>query len=360
MPKFHHCLTALAAILALLIPPTMALADVQNAPKGNAQRQISEQTKPDKATAKNGPKKSENNPNSERIAQALRQDYEPNPAIWRLADDDTTIYLFGTIHILPKGFRWRSDALEAVIAEADELVLESTEDDDDMAGMITGIIGTMLEATAERGPLSSLLDEENRPKLEKLSGQIGIPNDMIEIMPVWLLSFFTFYDAAEDYGSINEYGVETVLTADFKEKAKPISAIEDASAVMAAMSAVDETEMVAELNSALSAWDGEGPLFGTVEESALTSDPAAYFADDHGWAQGRTSAMEAGLSREELGDAFYNVLLVDRNRAWAEWLDQRLEQPGTVLVAVGAGHLAGPDSVQVMLDQRGLATERIR
>ena len=35
----------------------------------------------------------------------LIQDYEPAPAMWRLADADTTIYLLGTIHLLPEGFR---------------------------------------------------------------------------------------------------------------------------------------------------------------------------------------------------------------------------------------------------------------
>ncbi|MEC7398433.1 MAG: TraB/GumN family protein, partial [Pseudomonadota bacterium] len=39
--------------------------------------------------------------------------------------------------------------------------------------------------------------------------------------------------------------------------------------------------------------------------------------------------------------------------------DERLDRPGTVLVAVGAGHFFGPKSVQVMLAERGLAAERL-
>ncbi|HEY0114242.1 MAG TPA: TraB/GumN family protein, partial [Allosphingosinicella sp.] len=41
------------------------------------------------------------------------------------------------------------------------------------------------------------------------------------------------------------------------------------------------------------------------------------------------------------------------------WLAQRMERPGTVLFAVGAGHLAGRDSVQSMLAARGIQARRI-
>ena len=42
---------------------------------------------------------------------------EPRPALWLLADEDTQIYMFGTIHILPPGFRWRSTALDKAVGE---------------------------------------------------------------------------------------------------------------------------------------------------------------------------------------------------------------------------------------------------
>ena len=48
-----------------------------------------------------------------------------------------------------------------------------------------------------------------------------------------------------------------------------------------------------------------------------------------------------------------------RNRNWARWLQQRMERPGTVLFAGGAGHLAGPESVQRMLAERGIQARRI-
>src|SRR5688572_3865570 len=52
------------------------------------------------------------------------------PAMWRVADEDTTIYLFGTFHLLPPGHVWRTAALDQALAQADELVLEIAASDD--------------------------------------------------------------------------------------------------------------------------------------------------------------------------------------------------------------------------------------
>jgi uncharacterized protein YbaP (TraB family) len=54
------------------------------------------------------------------------------------------------------------------------------------------------------------------------------------------------------------------------------------------------------------------------------------------------------------------VLLTDRNRTWATWLKARLAQPGTIFVAVGAGHLAGKDSVQDVLARSGVTVTRVQ
>jgi len=54
----------------------------------------------------------------------------------------------------------------------------------------------------------------------------------------------------------------------------------------------------------------------------------------------------------------YKALIIDRNVAWSDRLAERLTGSGVSFVAVGAGHLAGTDSVQVQLARRGLTVER--
>jgi uncharacterized protein YbaP (TraB family) len=54
----------------------------------------------------------------------------------------------------------------------------------------------------------------------------------------------------------------------------------------------------------------------------------------------------------------YQRLLVQRNQVWATKIAAMLQQPGTVFIAVGAAHLAGPDSVQVQLRKLGISAQR--
>ena len=71
----------------------------------------------------------------------------------------------------------------------------------------------------------------------------------------------------------------------------------------------------------------------------------------------------AGIDNRELAvkhPAEYKRMVVDRNTRWAATLDSVLKDPGTgtVFVVVGAGHLAGPDSVLKMLEKDGWKVER--
>ncbi|MDQ3140197.1 MAG: TraB/GumN family protein, partial [Pseudomonadota bacterium] len=79
------------------------------------------------------------------------------------------------------------------------------------------------------------------------------------------------------------------------------------------------------------------------------------------WLSGDVAAIAHTFDTElKQAPELRDVLIVKRNAAWAQWIDDRLEQPGTVMVAVGAGHLAGSDSVQAMLKTRGIEARRLQ
>ncbi|RYE55912.1 MAG: TraB/GumN family protein, partial [Rhizobiaceae bacterium] len=78
------------------------------------------------------------------------------------------------------------------------------------------------------------------------------------------------------------------------------------------------------------------------------------------WSRGDERAIARAFAEDkDLTPRLREVLLRQRNANWTTWLKERLATPGTVFVAVGAGHLAGPTSVQRMLAAEGIRVDRI-
>jgi len=141
-------------------------------------------------------------------------------------------------------------------------------------------------------------------------------------------------------------GVEDALTTRFQQAGKPIVGLETPIEQLGYFDGLSEDSQRAFLASML-----EDPTELRGEFDAMLA----------AWARGDERAIVASFDEEaNLTDELRTVLLNKRNARWADWLAKRLEKPGTVMVAVGAGHLAGPESVQAMLQQRGLATKRMQ
>ncbi|MEM6476747.1 MAG: TraB/GumN family protein [Pseudomonadota bacterium] len=283
------------------------------------------------------------------------QDYDPAPAMWKIADEDTTIYLFGTYHVLPEGFRWRTPLLDRIIQETDEVVFESRDDEEPSPGDPIDpdqlrFMALMAEYEAEV-PLSQRISERNRPKLVKLLKDAGIPLSRADYLPPMMTMFgiaVAMYDAA---GSQSSLGVETVIEKEYRANNRPISAIEDPIQVMENLFKIDEDLLITSIEEGLDEWDGCD--FIDFEEMN--------WEGEHAWAQGK---LEGDLMKDMFDDpfskVFYEVLLVDRNREWNEWVKDRMTRPGNLLLAVGAGHMEGPDSLVLMLEADNVSVERIQ
>lgn len=282
------------------------------------------------------------------------QDYEPAPALWKLADEDTTIYIFGTFHILPEGFRWRTALLDKLIAETDEVVFESVEEPraNDAAPSAEEVaFAALFEQFRSEVPLSQRIAERNRTKLQRMLDLAGVTLADVERAPALVTLFAISLASSEAEGSQRSLGVETVIEQEYRANGRPVSAIEDPVAVMGKLFTIDETQMVALLDQALDEWNGCG----------LVQAGRTDWSSEHGWAKGQLGEEElAEMMEDPFSRALYDILLVDRNRAWSDWLAERMTRPGNVLLAVGAGHMAGPDSVLTMIEARGLKAERIQ
>jgi uncharacterized protein YbaP (TraB family) len=289
-------------------------------------------------------------------SEAIVQDYVPDPAVWLLQDEDTRIYLLGTVHVLPEGFRWRSARIDRIVAEADELVIESSDEEDVSADPR---IARMMGSIAKRPRVSERLSPENRGKWLAIGDSLGVDAEAFDRLPPLLsLLGIGFSITREVNGSERQYGVETVLQAQFEEAGKPIGAIESSTEVFLSLLALDEAVLIKQLDRELSQLGGKDPrafLFAPGKDG-----DASTLAMEHRWARGHEVELgPEAFGPDSFGRSMDKTLLDRRNRAWAGWLERRLAQPGTILVAVGAAHLAGRNSLQAMLGRRGLAAERL-
>ncbi|HEU0100026.1 MAG TPA: TraB/GumN family protein [Allosphingosinicella sp.] len=272
---------------------------------------------------------------------------EPRPALWLLADEDTKIYMLGTIHVLPPGFRWRSAAVDRAVGEAAELVVETYEPPG--TGTAAGIEALPGFFAAKPVPLLKRVPRAKRKPLKAAIDASGLPLPVLDRMHSWAAAMtLGIAQMLGEYGvedPAEAPGVEDVLEADFRKAGKPISSVEDGDAVLASMSALPEAVQTQLLLEAIE------PLPAEAE-----GEPAA--PGELEWVAGHDEAMslegEAGFP-----PALFDVLVRRRNAAWTEWLEARLKRPGTLLFAVGAGHLAGRESVQAMLARRGLRVKRV-
>jgi len=265
------------------------------------------------------------------------------PALWKLADADTTIYLFGTFHLLPAGQAWRTPALDSALAASDELVLEVANLDDTAATM-QAVIG--LGVSPGLPPLAERVPPGKRAALAAMVAESGIPGAVLDRLETWAAALALASVTFKRLGLDPKLGVERQLTAPWTAAGKPVGGL----------------ETVAEQ---LGFFDHMSEAAQRIFLTALLDDPAtarAQFAAMLGaWMRGDTAAIARTFNRDaEMSAELRDALLERRNAKWAEWLERRLARPGTVFVAVGAGHLAGPQSVQRLLRAKGLKATRVQ
>jgi uncharacterized protein YbaP (TraB family) len=279
---------------------------------------------------------------------AASQKYEPRPAIWRIQDADTTIYLFGTVHSLPPGFKWRNPVLEGIIVRADTLLLESTEQDGEEV--------TFLEGTAAMSggpPLPPLIERASpryRPKLKELLA--ALPPETVaglDRMPTWIAAMGIGYLRDVLAGDMPSQGADDWLEQHFRATGRPVEAIENSKAVVSNINAIPEDQQRLMLDAALAAPD---------RTHAELDAPA------HAWAQGNVgydSPLRIFAEQLDPSAALADPLLTRRNNAWVDSLIARLAaKPGVTLFAAGAGHFVGPGSVIDLLQKRGVRVDRVQ
>jgi uncharacterized protein YbaP (TraB family) len=259
------------------------------------------------------------------------------PALWVVSDADSTLYLFGTVHVLRPTTAWGSPRVDAAFDSASKVWLEISNPDD---------VASIMPLIQQHGispdrPLSSLLTAEQFADLDAAARTIGLSGAQMEPMRPWLAAMQLSMAPLVKAGYDPQSGVELILKARAEAAGKPLHGLETIDKQIGILAGLDEADQLAFLTETL----------GMFDNAATELDQLV-----NAWATGDVDSINR-LGVEEMktvSPAVYEALLVRRNTDWANQIQTMLEGSGTVFIAVGAAHLAGDDSVQAILSRRGV------
>lgn len=265
-----------------------------------------------------------------------------DPALWVVKDKDTTIYLFGTIHALKPQLSWFDSAVRKAFDASGQLVLEIPLPTQEQAKAV--IVPLAMDATGK--PLTQKLSAEDRKIYAAAMAKLGIPETAFDTFEPWFAGVTLAQIELQKAGFNAAEGVEVALNAAATASGKPVSGLETLEQQLGYFHTLPQADQIAFLISSAKEIDKFDATINAMLDRWKAGD-----------AEGLSALMNEDLSSQP---NLYKVLLADRNARWADWIDNRLKTPGTVFIAVGAGHLAGKDSVQAYLAKHHLVAERVR
>jgi hypothetical protein len=240
------------------------------------------------------------------------------PAMFVVHDADTTIYLFGTFHSLDGDPRWFDNGIRSAFEQSDELVLET------------------------------LLPEGPNAATE-IRQAVQAPS--VTPSASFLTTTRMALSAGRSQGMHVDKGADTILRHIAEAEGKPVEGLETLQLQM---------NMFNHLRGAAVAVPAKANAHDAASKQSMRALSEAMAEMQSAWKRGDQTVFVRMLNDLNVSaPETYRMMFTERNERWADWIRARMQTPGTVFVAVGAGHLAGKDSVLVHLAQKGISSQRV-
>jgi uncharacterized protein YbaP (TraB family) len=268
------------------------------------------------------------------------------PPLFRVSDADSEFYLLGTFHVLPPGTDWRSRDAGLALDKADAIWFEA-EVDTPAAAQKTQQILQAQGVNPKGVTLSKMLGPDDAAKLKSVADELNFSMAALDPMRPWQAFLALNVGFIMAQGFHPDSGVEPALLAEARARGKQMRFLETVEQQLDLYTSLPPAVEKKLLVETLREWDTQKAEFQSLFDAWRTGDVAAL--DDYMNKSMRDEAPEV-----------YEVLVVRRNNAWADEIAKAVTTGrGKAVVAVGAGHLAGGDSLPAMLAAKGLTVERV-
>ncbi len=263
------------------------------------------------------------------------------PPVWTVRDKDSTIVIFGSVHLLPQGLDWRPPALMQALAQADDVWFEAPMD---AAGQSAALESALAKGFLPKGQtLTALLSARGRTRLAQAAKRIGFPLEQLDRLAPWYADALISAGLFRSVGAEGEDGVERQLWAGVPDRAVR-HALETPAQQVGFFADAPMKDQLASLEDTLKG-------AGDAEKDYRTLVGA--------WMHGDLKALDREVERplRKSSPALYETLVVQRNARWTEAITARMAGSGHTVIVVGMGHLIGPDGVPARLRARGFDVE---
>lgn len=250
------------------------------------------------------------------------------PPMWRVTGGRATAWLLGSMHVLPDHVDWQDGVVARAIADADTLVLESNPE-------ATSDFNAIAKTTGMQ-PLARRLSSDQREALRRAIARAGLSENALDGYKDWSAAVMLGAGDAAHAGASPQRGVDAQLWQRFARHRRATLALERVGAQLRVLDALPPALQHLMLEEAVS---------GAPYDSVLRA-----------WSNGDVAALDRSTGAQNLR-AF---LVVSPNRRWSAWIARRMAHPGTLLIALGAGHFVGTESIVAMLASRGFNVARVQ
>jgi len=263
-----------------------------------------------------------------------------DPTLWHIQDEDSDIYVFGTVHILRPGIEWQTEAVMSAFEAADTVYFEAPVNDPDQAPAMQRVV--FANAMNPAGvTLSSLVSEDTWQSIESFAPQVGASAAQLEPLRPWIATIQLSVGFIVASGFDPTTGVEATLWPMAEEAGKTLTYFETVEEQIGFFADLPQDIEVRLLEQTMTDFETGPDQLDTLVTS---------------WANGDQAAIDAVMNGQMRADApeVHDIIIVQRNERWAEEIADILDGSGTVFIAVGSGHLPGERGLISLLRDRGI------
>jgi uncharacterized protein YbaP (TraB family) len=275
-------------------------------------------------------------------AQQSSQGKTKKNFLWSVEKGKSTMYLLGSIHLLPTELMALDEAIEAGYSNSNIIAFETNIDGLSDPAFEAKVTSLGLLPTGQT--LEQHVSKQTYALLQQKVGELGLQVEIFNQFKPWLCALTLTSMELQRLGFNPNYGIDKYFFDRAKQDGKDIrflETIDDQLGLFTEMDRQQEDSFLAKVLQDL----------GTMRVKVIDMINA--------WKSGDSDKLASMVEMEFEGyPVVYAKMLVERNQKWVKQIEDLSKQNGNTLVVVGAAHLVGDDSILELLKRNGFEVEQ--